>query len=185
MTREHVLLLTESSKWGDLAKDMIALSGANIAHVAWSWGEDRSDLDAHLRDWRGDYIVCFKADCIVPRPTLAKTSIAINFHPGPPWLRGVACPERALGRGDLTYGVTCHHMLEEVDAGKIISVDTFDVPSGQTVATLREHVGLAMLCQLERVWRRRCALTRPAESRDPIWTRDLMSVREAQCHGLI
>lgn len=185
MTGERVLLLTESTRWGDLASDLMTAAGAEVEHVPWSWGEDRSGLDATLRAWCGDYIVCFKADCIVPKAALSSASAAINFHPGPPWLRGVACPERAIERGDLIYGVTCHHMLEEVDAGKIIAVDIFSMPSGKTVAALREHVGLAMLCQLEQVWQGRSTLVRPEEARDPIWASELVSVHQARREGFI
>ena len=185
MTGERVLLLTESSKWGDLACGLITASGAGVEHIPWSWGEERTGFDAVLRAWSGNYIVCFKADCIVPKPTLSGATIAINFHPGPPWLRGVACPERAVRREDRVYGVTCHHMIEEVDAGKIVAVDTFGVSPGESVIDLREQVGLAMLTQLKRIWQDRRMLSKPGETRDPIWTSELLSIREARSEGLL
>lgn len=185
MTSERVLLLTESSKWGALAGALIKASGVGVEHIPWSWGEDRTELDAALRSWSGNYIVCFKADCIVPKSNLSGATVAINFHPGPPWLRGVACPERAIRREDRVYGVTCHHMIEEVDAGKIIAVDTFSVPLEKSVTALREQVGFAMLAQLERVWQGRRTLAEAGESRDPIWTNELISVRQAHSEGLM
>ena len=185
MRGESVLLLTESSNWGDQARKVISASGASVEHISWSWGENRQDLDAALQAWSGDYIVCFKADCIVPSSNLDDAPIAINFHPGPPWLRGVACPERAIRREDQVYGVTCHHMIEEVDAGKIVAVDAFNVPPGKSVASLREQVGVAMLAQLERVWRDREALAEHCKVRDPIWTSECLSVQQARLEGLL
>jgi methionyl-tRNA formyltransferase len=184
MTRERVLLLTESTKWGDLASDLMKTIAAEVHHIPWSWGEDRSNLDATLASWRGGAIVCFKADCIVPTATLHSTAIALNFHPGPPWLRGVACPERAVRRGDRAYGVTCHFMIEEVDAGKIIALDTFSVPPEVTVPALRERVGAAMLSQLDRVWQGIGTL-RLDGNRDEIWASELVTVRQARREGLM
>lgn len=185
MSEERVLLLTESTRWGDMARDLLTVAGAGVEHVPWSWGESRAELDTAMTAWRGDYVICFKADCIVPKATLASSRVAINFHPGPPWLRGVACPERAVKRGDLSYGVTCHHMIEEVDAGKIVVIDTFEVPPCGTVAALRERVGLSMLSQLERVWLSRHTLAEPGDARDPIWASELLSVRRARREGLL
>jgi methionyl-tRNA formyltransferase len=185
MMRDRVLLLTESTKWGALARNLLGALGADVRHVPWTWGEERAELDAALAEWNAGAIICFKADCIVPSSALARASLALNFHPSPPWLRGVACPERAVERGDGVYGLTCHHMVEEVDAGRIVDLETFSVVPGTTVRALRERVGAAMLLQLERVWIRRHTLTADADGRDPIWTGELLSTDEARSRGLL
>ena len=61
---------------------------------------------------------------------------AINFHPGPPEYPGWAPSHFALYERATEFGATVHVMVERVDAGPIIDVARFPIPSGVSVLSL-------------------------------------------------
>ena len=59
-----------------------------------------------------------------------------NLHPGPPNYPGWAPFYYAIYDRATRYGVTFHEMNDKIDAGKIIRVRDFDIPSGSTTQAL-------------------------------------------------
>lgn len=75
---------------------------------------------------------------------------AINLHPGPPNYPGWAPSHFALYEQATEFGATVHLMVEKVDAGPIIDVTSFPIPSGISVLAL-EGLAYAHLAHL--FWR--------------------------------
>ncbi len=93
--------------------------------------EDVAAFDAHTL--AHSRLLAFTTGVIVPARVLnALGHGAYNFHPGSPDYPGWAPAHFALYEGAQTFGATAHVMLERVDAGPIIGVETFVIPSAPT-----------------------------------------------------
>jgi methionyl-tRNA formyltransferase len=104
-----------------------------------------SDLLARAR------LIAFVTAEIVPGSVLSRLGYgAFNFHPGPPDYPGWAPAHFALYDEAGQFGATFHGMVERVDAGPIIDIALFPVPSGISVHGL-EGLAYAHLAQL--FWR--------------------------------
>jgi len=96
-------------------------------------------------------LIAFVTPEIVSSSVLAKLGYgAINFHPGPPDYPGWAPSHFALYERATEFGATVHVMIERVDAGPIIDVARFRIPSGISVLGL-EGLAYAHLAHL--FWR--------------------------------
>jgi len=99
----------------------------------------------------GARLVAFATHVIVPATVLrALSGGAYNFHPGPPHYPGWAPAQFAIYDGAAVFGATAHLMVERVDAGPIVGVETFAVPPDATVHSLEclGYTALARLFQL-------------------------------------
>ncbi len=96
-------------------------------------------------------LIAFATPEIVSGSTLARLGYgAINFHPGPPSYPGWAPAHFALYERATEFGATAHVMVERVDAGPIVDVARFPIPSDISVLGL-EGLAYAHLAQL--FWR--------------------------------
>jgi methionyl-tRNA formyltransferase len=96
-------------------------------------------------------LIAFVTPEIVSKSILEKLGYgAINFHPAPPDYPGWAPSHFALYERATEFGATVHLMVEKVDAGPIIDVARFPIPSGISVLGL-EGLAYAHLAQL--FWR--------------------------------
>jgi methionyl-tRNA formyltransferase len=96
-------------------------------------------------------LMAFVTPEIVSSSVLAKLGYgAINFHPGPPDYPGWAPSHFALYERATEFGATVHIMVERVDAGPIVDVARFPIPSGISVLGL-EGLTYAHLAHL--FWR--------------------------------
>lgn len=90
-------------------------------------------------------LISFLSSVIVPSEILNHlTHGAYNFHPAPPARPGWGASSFALLQKDDYFGTTLHRMIEYVDAGPIVGVDTFLVPKGINIYQLRELVGQSL-----------------------------------------
>jgi len=72
---------------------------------------------------------------------LERFPAVINVHPSLlPEFRGLNAVKRALEAGVKETGVTVHFMVEEVDAGPVVSQETAPVLAGETEETLMERL---------------------------------------------
>ena len=78
-------------------------------------------------------LFAFLTRTIVPADILSKLGGAFNIHPAPPWMPGFMPTRKMVGNRDVSYGVTLHHMIEDVDAGPIIAVRRFDLQQGASL----------------------------------------------------
>src|SRR5215475_5201873 len=96
-------------------------------------------------------LIAFSSPVIVPPSVLAALGYgAYNFHPGPPEYPGWAPAHFALYEGATEFGATMHAMAARVDAGPIIDVARFAIPTDVHVLAL-EGLAYAHLAQL--YWR--------------------------------
>lgn len=97
------------------------------------WNED-------IEWWKGDYIISYLSQFIVPDYLLKKANkAAINFHPGSPEYPGIGCVNFALYDNAKQFGATCHHMAEKVDTGQIIETKHFHVFETDNVESLLQR----------------------------------------------
>jgi methionyl-tRNA formyltransferase len=137
-----VLFVTEASPWGKLGYDVVEAALPSVTPVFWSPGMPKPDLSG----WRGNWILSFKADLILSRSTLERAKEgSINFHPSPPKYRGLGGYWWALRNGDKSFGVTAHHMDEQIDHGEIIKTDSFAILPRETVESLKERAAIHSL----------------------------------------
>lgn len=105
-------------------------------------------LDDEVRNLEIDAVFAFRSHVIVPRWLIERARVCLNFHPGPPERPGIGCVNFALMEGDEQYGSTCHYIVEEIDAGPIVSARHFPIAEKDNVASLLSRSYDYLLCQL-------------------------------------
>jgi methionyl-tRNA formyltransferase len=84
-------------------------------------------------------LVGFVTPVIVPARILKSLGHgAYNFHPGSPHYPGWVPSHFAIYERAGTFGATAHEMIERVDAGPIVGVELFGIPSEMSVLCLQE-----------------------------------------------
>ena len=82
-------------------------------------------------------LVAYATAIIVPPDVLDALGYgAYNFHPGPPHYPGWAPAHFAIYERAAVFGATAHVMIERVDAGPIVGVEWFAIPTDATVHSL-------------------------------------------------
>ena len=110
---------------------------SNFRDVTVFLGEWNDPVPDEMMTWKGDYIISYLSRWILPTKVLDNAKIAaINFHPASPNYPGIGCNNFALYNEEAKFGVTCHHMHQEVDTGPIINTKSFPIYEGDTVASL-------------------------------------------------
>jgi len=100
----------------------------------------KNPMPAYVYDWKGDFLISYLAQWIIPAAVLEKaTWAAINFHPGPPEYPGIGCTNFAVYNREKDFGITCHHMVPKVDSGPIIAVRRFPVLGNDTVYSITQR----------------------------------------------
>ncbi len=118
----------------------LAFCQRNFAHVTHCLGRWGDPLPKTAQEWEGDYIISYLSRWVVPEHLLQRArKAAFNFHPAPPEYPGIGCNNFALYEGATEYGVTCHHMVAQVDTGPIIAVRRFPVYPTDDVASLLQR----------------------------------------------
>lgn len=168
---ETVLLLLcpdeDTVYWCRLAEEYARTVLPGVQTLYWARGDPFPEL---LEQWRGDWLVSFRGDLVVPERIFSRAAKgAINFHPSPPWFRGLGGQHYAIYDGHDTYGTTCHHLAASIDAGSIIDVKTFAVAPGETTSALRQHVGAYSLAQFYEVVSKYLARGVPLPETADIW----------------
>jgi methionyl-tRNA formyltransferase len=93
-------------------------------------------------------LVAFTTDVLVPPKVLDQLGYgAYNFHPGSPHFAGWAPAHFAIYHRATEFGATAHVMIERVDAGPIVGVELFRIPTGISVCGL-EGLAYAHLARL-------------------------------------
>lgn len=106
----------------------------------------KDPFPADLYSWKGDFIISYLAQWIIPDAVLKNATVAaVNLHPGPPEYPGIGCTNFAIYNGEKEFGITCHHMLGKVDSGSIITVRRFPVFETDTVYSLTQRCYVEIL----------------------------------------
>ncbi len=137
-----ILFIGESSVWSQIALSYLSLQSESITSIIWSKGMPLSDV---MHRWRGDWIFSFKSDLILSSEQLERAKRgAINFHPAPPWYRGIGGYWHAIQKKEKIFGCTCHYMDEKIDHGPIIEVRLFEIYSDEKLEQL--YLRTAQFC---------------------------------------
>jgi methionyl-tRNA formyltransferase len=136
---QHSLLFLGKADDPDCAR-ALAFCEQKFAPMVQCLGRWGDPLPQAAAEWEGDYILSYLSRWVVPGALLAKARMAaINFHPASPDYPGIGCNNFALYEGAPEYGVTCHHMADQVDTGAIIAVRRFPVLPEDNVASLLQR----------------------------------------------
>ena len=104
------------------------------------YSERQQPFPKELLTWKGDVIISYLSQWIIPKTLLENARIAaINFHPGPPEYPGIGCTNFAVYNNADEFGVTCHHMASRVDTGKIVAVKRFPIFESDTVYSITQR----------------------------------------------
>lgn len=139
-SRDNVLFIGDNSFWSDRAYEFLDCIFERVTAVFWDYGNPNIDVHRVVDEWSGDWIISFKSDLLLDQEVIehAKNG-AINFHPAPVNYRGIGGYHYAIDNHDAQYGVTCHHMDNEVNHGRIIKSVEFPLLEGETVEELRQR----------------------------------------------
>jgi methionyl-tRNA formyltransferase len=146
---EQIILLTAQSAQQLALSELLKAHNPRLrVHTALN----AQDLAAIAPDTlRRARLIAFTSGTIVAPEILDGLGYgAYNFHPGPPDYPGWAPAHFALHEGAKTFGATAHLMVERVDAGPIVGIETFPILAGIAVREL-EQIAFIRLAYL--FWR--------------------------------
>ncbi len=104
------------------------------------YSERQQPFPQELLKWKGDLVVSYLSQWIIPEILLQNASMAaLNFHPGPPEYPGIGCTNFAIYDKADQFGVTCHHMVSKVDSGDIVAVNRFPIFETDTVYSITQQ----------------------------------------------
>jgi len=99
--------------------------------------DDNTEIHAVASRFRPDLMLSASYRKRIPGCILDVCRDRINFHPSLlPKHRGCWSGFWAIFEGDEETGVTCHHMVQEFDAGRILHQDRIQVESTDTAVSL-------------------------------------------------
>lgn len=123
-----------------LAREASDLVTSHFSDSVIVFGEPYEPFPKDLLNRTFDYVISYISPWIVPKKVLDNAKIAaINFHPGSPEYPGIGCTNFAIYNGEKSFGITCHHMAERVDTGRIIYVERFPIFEKDTVFSLTQR----------------------------------------------
>lgn len=130
-----ILFIAEKSYWCYKAFAFVKKHFPQTQAIFWNHGEKKPPPIT----WHGDWIIAFKADLILSQKEIDYAEKgAINFHPDPPYYRGIGGYTYAVYNGDNVFGATCHHIIKNIDKGPIVKVKYFPLKKNETASSLRK-----------------------------------------------
>ena len=134
---------------------IVAVASQNPRIARWAADKGRPLLagveDPDLETLKFDHLFSVANTKLLPKGLYGRaTRGAVNFHDGPlPRYAGLNVPAWALLAGERRHGVTWHEIVEEVDAGDILSEAAFPIAEGETSFTLNAKCYEAGLASFE------------------------------------
>jgi phosphoribosylglycinamide formyltransferase 1 len=130
---------------GALAFERARGAGVAVEYVGPRDFETRKEFDAELANrvdrYQAGLVVGAGYMRVLTPVFLERFPAVINVHPSLlPEFRGIHAVRRALEAGIERTGVTVHFMVEEVDAGPVISQEEVPILPGDTEETLLERL---------------------------------------------
>lgn len=142
--RQRVSLYTKADANCDLAVDIArSVFGDSLIVYRDSPSAYRSFQDP------ADIIISYRSPWIVPVEALARSELALNWHPGSTRYPGFACYNFALYENSAEYGCVCHKMEAGIDSGEVLEEVKFAITEDDDLKTLirRTHTVLLELFQ--------------------------------------
>ncbi len=132
-----------------------------------------ADLDAIESEWlSGARLVSFAGGDVKVQPAVvAQLGYgAYNFHPGSPRYPGDTPVRDAIDEGTPDFGCTMHRVTERGEAGPIVEVDLFAVPSDASIGALEEMTYAALVQMFWRMARPLATHSAPLIERAVRWS---------------
>ncbi|MBJ7223352.1 MULTISPECIES: formyltransferase family protein [unclassified Brenneria] len=143
---DGVLFIGDCSFWSETACEFVSSLFNRVTPVFWENGMKKNPM---VSTWRGDWIISFKSDLVLPEPILDHAAKgAINFHPSSPKYRGLGGYHYAVDNHDARFGATCHYMDKHIDHGQIIQTSEFRLSPTETPEMLRSRTAAYCLTLL-------------------------------------
>lgn len=145
----EIILLTGEREGPYLADHLkIHVPDLRVIHVS-----TRAALVDHFADAAPRRrLLSFTTNVVVPGRIIDACECgAYNFHPGPPSYPGVYPESFAVWEGATRFGATAHEMIKQVDAGRIVASEWFDISRDwgrMKVATLAFQALVRIFTQL-------------------------------------
>lgn len=171
-----IILLTKKTEYCKIIQKIVKDAFPQTTIFEGEVGEPLPDLDG---DWKGDYIISFLAPWIIPKTWLDKAKVSINFHPGPPNYPGTCCYNLAIYHKEKEYGVTCHHMVPEVDSGDLIKVIMFPMYETDSVLTLKGRSMEHLTKLFQEIWKYLVSEKQLPQSKEK-WLRKAYNLKDFQ-----
>lgn len=173
------LFIADKSSWSKRAGRFIQSCFPNTDLLFWERGDALAKI---INTWEGDQIISFKSDLILPQAILDRTHIySLNFHPAPPIYRGIGGYHYALLNGDQQFGVTCHHMVKEIDFGQIIETIYFPIRANDTASSLKQRSGHFCLELLQKIVHQYLLAAAELPVSEDIWGEELYTLKKLNC----
>jgi phosphoribosylglycinamide formyltransferase 1 len=139
------IVVVAGDREGALAFERARGAGVAVEYVDPQDFETRKEFDAELANrvsrYEVDLVVGAGYMRVLTPVFLERFPAVINVHPSLlPEFKGLHAVKRALEERAERTGVTVHFMVEEVDAGPVISQETAPVLPGDTEETLLERL---------------------------------------------
>lgn len=139
------LVVVAGEKEEAFAFERARLAGTPVEYVDPRDFETRKEFDGELAERVAAHDVELVTGAgymrVLSPVFLERFPAVINLHPSLlPEFRGLHAVRRALEAGVKETGVTVHFMVEEVDAGPIISQEAVPIQAGDTEETLLERL---------------------------------------------
>ena len=131
-----------------IAVDFLSNNFTDLTIFYGEWGDP---FPEDLVFWDGDLMISYLSRWKIPEVLIDNVDLCINFHPGSNEYPGIGCLNFALYNNENTYGVCCHHISKNIDAGEIISVDTFPILATDNVKSLIEKTYAYQLVQFYKI----------------------------------
>jgi phosphoribosylglycinamide formyltransferase-1 len=141
---ENVAVVAGDKK-GAFAFERARLAGVPVEHVDPAGFVTREDYDRELTERVAAYGVGLVVGAgymrVLSPVFLERFPAVLNVHPSLlPRFRGLRAVERALEAGVEETGVSVHFMVEEVDAGPVVTQEAVPVLAGDTRERLSERL---------------------------------------------
>jgi len=139
------LVVVAGDKEEAFAFERARLAGTPVEYVDPRDFETRKEFDRELAERVAAHDVGLVTGAgymrVLSPVFLERFPAVINLHPSLlPEFRGLHAVRRALAAGVKETGVTVHFMVEEVDAGQMISQEAIPILAGDTEETLLERL---------------------------------------------
>ncbi len=138
-----VFVLSDGRELQDNICSTLEEMGIEISDVISESIEEKSLKDADVL-----VSVCYHSK--INKNILSKYPLCINFHPAPlPEYKGFAVYNFGLYNEESRWGVTAHHMTDDIDCGDIIEVSYFNIEK-ETVNSLKQKSHLELISLFEK-----------------------------------
>ena len=135
----RLALFSTTSAIGDRAIDVINNLGFDIVNVV----TDETPNISTLKNADIMVSVCYHKK--IKSEVIRKYPLCINFHPAPlPLYKGMSVYNFGIYNAEKQWGVSAHHITDQIDAGEIIMSKYF-LTDNETVQRLRDKSHEALL----------------------------------------